>query len=354
MAAKIRIKDIAEKTGVSVGTVDRVLHKRPNVSKDALIKVNKILEEIEYKPNMYASALACNKSFTFVLFIPHHTSEAYWQEIEEGANKAEDMRRDFNINLKYVYYKRFDDEDFERGANKCMSYAPDGVIIVPTGLDITRKLTDQLHEKHVPFVLLDSYMPDLRPLAFFGQDSFCSGYFAAKMLMLIASNEKKIMLMRQTHKGVLTTKQQANREVGFRHYMIDHFPNIDIVVLDLPTEGEKRKFHEILDQFFEKNPSIHHCITLNSKAHIIGEYLLAKNLRDKQIMGYDMVPKNAECLRQGSASFIIAQHGYQQGYSCVEALFKAVVLKQQIEPVNYMPIELLTKENCEFYRRTQM
>ena len=29
---KIRIKDIAELSGVSVGTVDRVLHNRPNVS----------------------------------------------------------------------------------------------------------------------------------------------------------------------------------------------------------------------------------------------------------------------------------------------------------------------------------
>ena len=27
---KIRIKDIAERSGVSVGTVDRVLHNRPN------------------------------------------------------------------------------------------------------------------------------------------------------------------------------------------------------------------------------------------------------------------------------------------------------------------------------------
>ena len=27
---KIRIKDIAERAGVSVGTVDRVLHNRPN------------------------------------------------------------------------------------------------------------------------------------------------------------------------------------------------------------------------------------------------------------------------------------------------------------------------------------
>ncbi len=35
MNEKIRIKDIAEKSGVSVGTVDRVLHNRPNVSKAA-------------------------------------------------------------------------------------------------------------------------------------------------------------------------------------------------------------------------------------------------------------------------------------------------------------------------------
>ena len=40
----IRIKDIAERAGVSVGTVDRVLHNRPNVSKKALEKVNKALE----------------------------------------------------------------------------------------------------------------------------------------------------------------------------------------------------------------------------------------------------------------------------------------------------------------------
>mgnify|MGYP001737841274 CR=1 FL=1 len=45
MAEKIRIKDIAERAGVSVGTVDRVLHKRPNVSASALKRVEKALEE---------------------------------------------------------------------------------------------------------------------------------------------------------------------------------------------------------------------------------------------------------------------------------------------------------------------
>lgn len=85
---KIRIKDIAERAGVSVGTVDRVLHDRPNVSKPARDKVEKALKEMNYQPNVYASALAYNKSYTFYLLIPKHESEAYWEEIEEGAKNV--------------------------------------------------------------------------------------------------------------------------------------------------------------------------------------------------------------------------------------------------------------------------
>ena len=58
MVDKIRIKDIAQCAGVSVGTVDRVLHNRPNVSPKARIKVEKALKDMDYQPNMYASALA--------------------------------------------------------------------------------------------------------------------------------------------------------------------------------------------------------------------------------------------------------------------------------------------------------
>ena len=354
MNDKIRIKDIAERSGVSVGTVDRVLHDRPNVSSEARKKVEKALAEMNYQPNMYASALAYNKSYTFYLLIPKHESEAYWEEIEEGAKKAMESRRDFHINVKIIYYHRFDDKSFCEQYQLCLDSNPDGVVIVPVDLDITRQFTDILHERNIPFILLDSYMPDLKPLSFYGQDSFSSGYFAAKMLMLIAYKEKEIMLMKLTKDGKVISKQQANREVGFRHYMLDHFPNTQIIDLELPVEGTKKQYNSILENFFQENPGVHHCITLGSKAHITGEFLLRTNRRNVQIMGYDMVGKNAECLRQGSISFLIAQHAYQQGYSCIDALFHAIVLKKKVEPVNYMPIELLTKENVEFYRRTQL
>lgn len=351
---KIRIKDIAERAGVSVGTVDRVLHNRPNVSKPAREKVEEALKEMNYQPNVYASALAYNKSYVFNMLLPQHESEAYWEEIEQGVKKAIDVRRDFHIDVKLLYYERFNNASFIEKYKECLSSNPNGVIIVPAEIEVTREFTDKLHELQIPFIMLDSYMPDLKPLSFFGQDSFCSGYFAAKMLMLIASNQKEIMLFKQIKDGRVTSKQQANREVGFRNYMHDHFPNIKITEFCIPFKGTRSEYDSMIKEFFEKHPDVHHCITLNSKAHIIGEYLLRNNIRDIQIMGYDMVAKNAECLRQDSISFLIAQHGYQQGYSCVDTLFKAIVLRKKVQPVNYMPIELLTKENVDFYRRTQL
>ena len=84
----------------------------------------------------------------------------------------------------------------------------------------------------------------------------------------------------------------------------------------------------------------------------MGKFLLKTHRHNVQIMGYDVVHKNADCLREGSISFLIAQHAYQQGYFSVDSLFRAIVLKKKVEPVNYMPIDLLMRENIDFYHRS--
>lgn len=203
MNKKIRIKDIAERAGVSVGTVDRVLHNRPNVSAASLAKVNNVLKELNYEPNMYASALAYNRSFTFYCLMPRHASEAYWDEVEDGMVEAVEFRRDFQIDVKFIHYSRLDAQSFEDAASDCMLLNPDGVILVPPARELAKAFADKLHATGVPLVLLDSYMADLQPLAFFGQDSFQSGYFAAKILMLIAGGDPAIMLMKQGREGYI-------------------------------------------------------------------------------------------------------------------------------------------------------
>ncbi len=354
MTKKVRIKDIAERAGVSVGTVDRVLHKRPNVSPVARKKIEAALKEMNYQPNVYASALASNRSYKFVMILPKHVKTAYWEEIEEGAQKATSNHRDFNIELMIVYFDRFDSKSFTKAASEAMAQKPDGIILVPRDLTTTRKFTDRLHEEKIPFVMLDSFMPDLKPLAFFGQDSFNSGFFAGKMLMMMSGqNTKKVLMMRPLVNGKAPSKQQANREEGFRHYMIDHFPDVEIINLDLKEDTQKYAT-EIFSKFLNDNPDIKTCITFSSGAYVMGEYLSETNKRNIQVMGYDMTPRNERCLMDGSIDFLIAQHGYRQGYYCVKVLFDAVVLQKSVKPINYMPIELICKENAEFYQRYEL
>ena len=116
-------------------------HDRPNVSKPARDKVEKALKEMNYQPNVYASALAYNKSYTFYLLIPKHESEAYWEEIEEGAKKCEDTRRDFHIDVEIRFYERSSEESFREEGNKILEASPEGVIVVPSSLDVTREFT---------------------------------------------------------------------------------------------------------------------------------------------------------------------------------------------------------------------
>lgn len=55
------INDVAEASGVTIGTVDRVLHERGEVSEKTREKVLRAVRELGYKPNVYASMLARNK-----------------------------------------------------------------------------------------------------------------------------------------------------------------------------------------------------------------------------------------------------------------------------------------------------
>ena len=50
-------------SGVSAGTVDRVLHNRGDVSVSSREKVQKVLDEIDYHPNMFAIGLAAKKHY---------------------------------------------------------------------------------------------------------------------------------------------------------------------------------------------------------------------------------------------------------------------------------------------------
>ena len=62
MEQQLTIKQIAQLAGVSVGTVDRVLHNRGKVSDKALAAVQAVLDTQSYRYNIHTSAVAFKKT----------------------------------------------------------------------------------------------------------------------------------------------------------------------------------------------------------------------------------------------------------------------------------------------------
>ena len=107
----------------------------------------------------------------------------------------------------------------------------------------------------------------------------------------------------------------------------------------------------MLDEFFQAHPHVNNGITFKSKAYIIGEYLQDCQRSDFQLIGYDLLERNVNCIHQGSIHFLIAQQPELQGFNGVKALCDNLIFKKEVECINYMPIDLLTKETIDYYSK---
>ena len=87
---RVTIKMIAEKSGVSRGTVDRVIHNRPSVKPEIRERVQAVIEELNYQPNMTARALAkSNVTKTIGVLIANTKEGIFEDEVKTWIDDAQ-------------------------------------------------------------------------------------------------------------------------------------------------------------------------------------------------------------------------------------------------------------------------
>lgn len=81
------LKEVAEKAGVSLMTVSRVLNHRNLVKQATIDKIEKAIDELNYRPNVLARGLAGGNSMVIGV-VYHNPSSGYLSEILVGAMTA--------------------------------------------------------------------------------------------------------------------------------------------------------------------------------------------------------------------------------------------------------------------------
>src|SRR5215468_2568721 len=78
------IHDVAERAGVSIKTVSRVLNKEPNVTNSTRDRVLDAVKILAYRPNIFARGLASEKTFLIGLLFDN-PSASYVAGVQFGA-----------------------------------------------------------------------------------------------------------------------------------------------------------------------------------------------------------------------------------------------------------------------------
>jgi len=333
---KITIKEIAKLAGVSVGTVDRVLHNRGEVAESTKQVVLKIASEGNYSTNVFARNLKLNKVYSLAVILPNDNE--YWEMLNAGIKQAAAEYESLGMQLSFFTFNRHNKDSFITQANQAIESMPSGVIMAPLLEQEAKGICRRLNRQHIPFVFVDSNLANVYPLAFIGQDTRKSGYLAAKLLNYGFPQGHRAFIVKFTDFDSIN-KTNAERIEGFRKYYTDH--NFDSrLVKEITDRDEKITI---------KNSSSAHFFSPNSRAYQVADLLAATNKRHKcRIIGYDLIRKNLDCLKNGSIDFIIHQNPRMQGNLSIQAFYKHLILKEAVEPIQKLPLDIITRENVEF------
>lgn len=172
MDKKATIYEVARRVGVSTATVSRVLNNSPNVSADTKAKVQKVIRELNFSPQVTARKLALGKPQMLGVIVPSFTTP-YYNEVLKGI-KDEIKRVDLDIMMYNTGSKNPEKgmvSFFDRGM-------ADAFLII--SIDIQEDVHKRLAATNVPVVLVNSVHPSYHS---FGMNDYRGGYLAGQHLI---------------------------------------------------------------------------------------------------------------------------------------------------------------------------
>lgn len=344
------VKEIARRANVSIATVDRVIHNRKGVSDSTRQKINEIIKEIGFQPNILASRLASKKRNRFAFLIPNARETDYWKASLNGIERAYQEIKQYGIFLDRYLFDLNDKSTFVKLGNDIVQNNYDGIVVAPSFIEEATGLASICQDRQIPYVFINSDVPSMNSLTYIGPHLYKSGYQAGQ-LVRFGLRQGKVLII-NISKEIDAYHHLLRKEDGFRHYIEDtNTPDAHITIekIDI-TNTTDESIGNSLDAFLKAHTDIDAFFVTNSRVRSVAKYLRGMALHHRILIGYDLSEENIKYLQDGTIDFLIGQKPEEQGYLGIMSLFQHLVIDKKVAKEQYMPIDIITKENFEFYK----
>lgn len=331
---RVTIRDVARVAGVSPGTVSRAINNSPLVNEDTHRRIMKVVEELNYTPNVVARRLSLGRTLAVVVMVPFFTRPSVSERLNGVVSSLSHSQYDLVIhNIGTPEQRATCFEEVPRREQA------DGALII--SLTPTDEEAARLADADVPIVLIDAEHPSLRG----GHhqvtvDDVAGGRIATEYL--IGLGHARIGFVGDRADNPFNFTSSRNRYVGYREALEE---------ADIPVRPEyyeegphgRRTARQLARKMLAltEPPT---AIFAASDTQAVGVLEAAREAgrrvpEDLSVIGYDDI-KLADILRLTT----MAQLLFESGQRGVELLLETLE-NPETEPVyEVLPTELVVRE----------
>ena len=326
-----------------IGTVDRVLHKRGKVSKKALDKVTKVLDEFEYSPNPIARTLKNGIVYCIKVLLPDPQKDHYWIRCLEGLKETIDEFSAFTLDIEIHFYDPTKPRLFSKlGKELAQHENLNALLFVPLFERESQALLNELSAKEILSGTFNSRLSNDLVYQHTGQNLYSSGRVAAKLVHDLTGPGSRIAII-HIDEAFNNAVHMRKKEQGFVSFLKEH-DSYEIRTLTLNTNEFQSKFLSFVEQF----DPIDAFFVTTSKAYEVVKALRG-NEQDYKIVGYDLLSKNIDCLKRGEINFLIHQSPKVQAALGLKGLIEKLIFAKEVARERLLPIDIVNSENVESY-----
>ncbi len=343
------VKEIARRANISLATVDRVINNRGGVAQKTKEKIELIIKELNYQPNILARRLASPKKIKLVTLIPNVSQETdFWESPYQGILMAENEIKEYGVEIEKYFFDQNDKETFIKQTELILQNEFSGILIAPLFIEESIRFICVLQDRKIPFVFINSDIPNYNSLSYIGPDLYHSGYVVAHLVSYLIKEGSKILIV-SIAKEIENNHPLLRIEEGFRHYVSEKQKVYNIVNVEI-KQTNYTSVEASISEVLNREGKVDFIFVTNSRVFVVANYLEKNNIgKDIILIGFDFLNENLKFLHNGTIDFLVCHKPKEQAYRGINILFQHLVSDIKIEKIHLMPIDIITRENARFY-----
>lgn len=338
------MKEIAALTGLSRGTVDRVLNGRGHASQKTVDKVMQAAKELNYSPSRVARSLSVRKqNLLFTFLLPNPAVLPFFSLVEWGAVRMAARLRESGVEIRIRHTSGWDEAEYLRLLDEAAAQHSSGIAIAGPDTECIARRLAEISASGIPVITVNTEIKNSGRMAYVGSDSYQAGQAAAGLIDLFTREDIHLGIVFGDIRNSCHMERIAGMRDGLRalgrpwqeHFFVcnneDDFDGYDLL------KDSLRRFPEVNMLYIATGNGVYGCCRAIEKLRL---------KRPPRVICHDESANLREPFSKGLLSATICQEPRQQGERPLQILFDYLALGVPPEQeLSYTDISIYTREN---------